>query len=68
MSRTMIWRSRSITDEDDRLFLMNCDYTKKDGRLMLCAVRIEDRIEGIIDNFSQQCYAYAERTIRIIGS
>jgi hypothetical protein len=40
-SRSLIWRNLTITGEDDLLFLMTCDYTKKDGRLLLCAMRME---------------------------
>jgi sortase B len=40
-NRALIWRNLAVTGEDDLLFLMTCDYTKKDGRLLLCAVRME---------------------------
>jgi sortase B len=40
-SRALIWRSLPVTGEDELLFLMTCDYTKKDGRLLLCAMRME---------------------------
>jgi sortase B len=40
-SRALIWRNLPVTGEDDLLFLMTCDYTKKDGRLLLCAMKME---------------------------
>jgi sortase B len=38
-SRAQIWRDVQVEDDDRLLFLMTCDYTKTNGRLLLCAVK-----------------------------
>jgi sortase B len=40
-ARALRWRNLPVSGDNDLLFLMTCDYTKKDGRLLLCAVRVE---------------------------
>ena len=35
--RAFIWRETSFREEERFLFLMTCDYTREDGRLLLCA-------------------------------
>lgn len=39
--RAMYWRDIELTENDRFLFLVTCDYTRDDGRLMLCARRID---------------------------
>lgn len=36
-NRAFLWRDVEILDTDRFLFLMTCDYTRTDGRLLLCA-------------------------------
>jgi sortase B len=36
-SRALIWHKIPVSGEDRLLFLITCDYTRENGRLLLCA-------------------------------
>jgi sortase B len=42
-SRARIWHNIQVSGEDRLLFLITCDYTKNNGRLLLCAKWVESR-------------------------
>lgn len=39
--RALLWRNLSFQEDERFLFLMTCDYTRENGRLLLCARRGE---------------------------
>ena len=39
--RASLWKDLDISDQEKFMFLMTCDYTRTDGRLLLCARRME---------------------------
>jgi sortase B len=38
--RALLWKERKVSDEDRLIFLMTCDYSRKNGRLLLCGKAI----------------------------
>lgn len=39
--RASLWKDVTFSDREKFLFLMTCDYTRDDGRLLLCARKIQ---------------------------
>ncbi|MBS6397417.1 MAG: class B sortase [Clostridiales bacterium] len=39
-SRALLWRGVELSESDRFLFLLTCDYTRTDGRLLLCGKKI----------------------------